>query len=184
MTANAIPSVAEFMTTEPCAVDGDLTLRDARRRMSLNRIRHLLVTKHNRLAGVLSERDIAVAESLPGVNLDKTPVSVAAREEPFMCPPEASVAEVAEAMEARRIGCVVVATPEEVLGIFTTTDALRALRQLATGEPAERLMPPTHVRPKDAEPEYPQHFVRVSEQLFVHGGGPSANLGKIGGSPV
>jgi acetoin utilization protein AcuB len=182
--ANPIPTVAEFMTTDPCAVDGDLTLRDARRRMSLNRIRHLLVTRDNRLAGVVSERDIAVAESLPGVNLDKTAVSVAARDQPFISPPDASVADVAEAMEARRIGCVVVATPDDVLGIFTTTDALRALRQLATGKPAERLDPPTHVLPKDAVHERPKHHVRVSEQLFVHGSGPTANMGKIGGSPI
>lgn len=179
-----IPTIAQFMTTEPCAVDGDLTLRDARRRMSLNRIRHLLVTHDDRLAGILSERDIAVAESLPGVDLDKTPLSVAARERPYTCSPTATVAEVAEVMEAQRIGCVVVAENDEVVGIFTTIDALRALRQLATGQTAERLVPPTHVRPTEAVRERPEHHVRVSDHLVLGGGSPSANQGKIGGSPI
>ena len=92
-------------------------------------VRHLPVLHGGTLVGVVSERDIALVESLPGVDMDQVSVDEAMTEDPYTAATDASLSQVSTEMAERRIGAAIVVEgdDERVVGVFTTTDALRAL---------------------------------------------------------
>lgn len=151
MSANQ-PTVSEFMTLLPASADEDLLLADAEQRMALDNIRHLVVVGDGHIVGVLSSRDIGLALSMPGVDPKKLKVKDAMSEQPFVCRPDATLAEVCLTMEAHRWGCAIVVDHDEVVGVFTTTDALRAVRALSTGQTAVPAVMPDHLPPLDPGP--------------------------------
>jgi len=146
------PTVSEYMTSMPASADEDLMLADAEQRMSLDHIRHLVVVGDGHIVGVLSSRDIGLALSMPGVDAKKLKVKDAMSEQPFVVAPDALLADVCLTMEAHRWGCAIVVEHDEVVGVFTTTDALRAVRALATGVPAVPAMRPVHLPPTEPGP--------------------------------
>ncbi|MEM6995785.1 MAG: CBS domain-containing protein [Myxococcota bacterium] len=177
-------TVGDFMTGNLCTVDAALSLSDAMQRMELNRIRHLAVTDGETMTGMVSNRDLGLAAAMPGVDPNKTPVSVAVTGLAHTVPIQSPVAEVAAAMEQHRYGSVLVHDGGKPVGIFTTVDALRVLRQLITGKRAERLSPPTHVV-DEAEGDA-RHSSRATAGagLRTHRAAPSPNDGKFGRGPV
>jgi CBS-domain-containing membrane protein len=126
--------IRDFMTPSPDAVGPEVSLTDARATMARYSIRHLpVLDADGALAGVVSERDLSLLASMPMIQEDVCPVSQAMRDGPFTCGPEAQLHAVAAQMSENRYGCALVVSPDspdQVLGIFTTTDALRALIQL------------------------------------------------------
>jgi acetoin utilization protein AcuB len=146
------PTVGDFMTTEPATADEGLRLPDAQQRMFINNIRHLVVHREGRMTGILSTRDAALALSLHKGAADKLTVRDAMSPELYTCTPETPISEVAMQMETHRYGCAVVVDDDVLIGVFTTTDALRALRQVASGQPAEPVVMPTHHEDHSAEP--------------------------------
>ena len=178
MTENQeLPTVGAFMTLTPCTADEGLSLVDAQDRMNANNIRHLLVTRNDHLVGVLSSRDITFALSLPGVKPEKLTVFHAMTTAPFTCGPRAALAEVCKEMEAHRYGCAVIVDDGLVIGIFTTTDALRAVRALATGEKVEPMIKPTHIVDQPKVRPHVEHPVRLGNMV-----GPGPHPGMIGGT--
>ena len=100
-----------------------------------HRVRHLPVLDGGRIAGVLSERDLFMVESLPGVNPTDVRVEEAMVENVFTVEPDAPIGEVVETMIARKLGSAVVSEGERVIGVFTTIDALQALHELLEQPP-------------------------------------------------
>jgi predicted transcriptional regulator len=149
------------MTVQPCSVAADLALADALDRMEANNIRHLLVTRDGHLVGVISNRDIALAESLPGIKAKKLKVADAMSEHVYMCNTDTPLEEVATEMEDHRYGCVAVLQDDLVVGIFTTTDAMRAIRTIVGGTIVEPRTVPTHLVDVTAEREHVPHHVRI-----------------------
>lgn len=158
-------TVAHFMTPTPCTVGHDLSLADARDRMEANNIRHLLVTRSGRLVGLLSSRDVTFAQSLTGTKAKKIPVAEAMSDHVYTCSTDAPLDDVAAEMEEHRYGCAVVLDGEFVVGIFTTTDALRAVRALIRGEDVSPKTVPTHLVDVTGEREKVEHHVRLSETI-------------------
>jgi len=102
-------------------------------------IRYLPVLEAGKLAGILSQRDINLVESIPGIDPRRTRVAEAMSQEIYCVHPDARVEEVALDMAEHKYGCAVVMAGSRVLGIFTTTDALRALSKLRVDlEPPSR----------------------------------------------
>ena len=95
-----------------------------------NHLRHLPVLDGGRIVGVVSERDLFLVESLPGVN--PTDVRVKRRwfEDVYTASPTTPLGEAIETMIDRKVGSVIVCEGDKVLGVFTTIDALRALHNL------------------------------------------------------
>ena len=60
--------VAQYMSVSPHTIQADRTLADARRWMSEHSIRHLPVMDRGVLVGVISERDVHLVASIPGVD--------------------------------------------------------------------------------------------------------------------
>ncbi len=129
MTANvsAPSTVAEHMTTGPLTIGPREPLATAHRLMRRHAIRHLPVMEAGRLVGVVSQRDLYLLETLPGVDPKVEPVEEAMTEQPFSVAPDAPLADVVREMAALRYGCAVVMEEGALVGIFTTTDALEML---------------------------------------------------------
>lgn len=120
------------MTASPETIEAELTLAQARERMFGLKARHLPVVQNGELIGILSDRDISLVEAIDG-DLAKLTVARAMTASPFTCGPEAHLHAVAEEMADHKYGCAVIVDrehPGHVVGMFTTTDALRALAAL------------------------------------------------------
>jgi acetoin utilization protein AcuB len=96
-------------------------------------VRHLPVLHGGHLVGVVSERDVSLVEALQGVDIANVRVDEAMSAEPWTVTKDTTLAEVAASMAEQRIGTAIVIEGEDrVVGVFTTTDALRALARLAS----------------------------------------------------
>ena len=124
------PVVREFMTPSPITVGRSSSLSAARQIMRKHHVRHLPVLHGGRIEGVLSERDLLLLETVPGVNPTVVHVEEAMVEDVFTVGPETPVAEAIETMIDRKLGSAIVSDGDHVLGVFTTVDALRALHRL------------------------------------------------------
>ena len=125
--------VRDFMTAMPGTIEPDRTLAQAREVMFQFKSRHLPVVRDGHLVGILSDRDIALTESLGRRGSEHT-VEEAMTPSPFSCGPEAHLHAVATQMADHKYGTAVVVErdhPTKVIGLFTTIDALRALALLS-----------------------------------------------------
>jgi acetoin utilization protein AcuB len=120
-------TVQEFMTVGPVVIARGRTLSEAHRVMRERSIRHLPVVEAGRLVGVVSQRDLYLLETLQGVDPATETVEEAMTRETYSVPPDAPLDDVAAEMAERRVGSAVVVDRGSVIGLFTTTDALRAL---------------------------------------------------------
>jgi acetoin utilization protein AcuB len=123
--------VEQHMTVSPVVVGIADTLADAHRVMRERGIRHLPVLDGGRLVGVVSQRDLYLAESLEGVDPASDTVREAMCGDPYTVPPGAPLGEVAATMAERKVGSAIVVDRGAVIGVFTTVDALRALASIA-----------------------------------------------------
>jgi acetoin utilization protein AcuB len=124
-----MPVVDRYMTREPYSVSSTDSLSRVRHMLLVHSIRHLPVIDGGRLVGVISDRDLAAIEGVPGVDLARVEVArvMAA---PVQVWGETPLDEVSELMTKRKSDCVVVQGGHGVAGIFTAMDALAALTDL------------------------------------------------------
>jgi acetoin utilization protein AcuB len=124
-------TVSDWMTREPARVGDDCRIREALDRMRREDVRHLLVFQGDRLVGLLSNRDL---RRLPlEAPRAADPVSRIMTEGPITAAPEMPVEEAARLLLEHKIGALPVREGEEILGIFTISDALEALLAVAQG---------------------------------------------------
>ncbi len=124
--------IVGFMTPFPYSIDVDAPLSEARAFMQRHRIRHLPVTAHSAIVGIVTDRDIKLVLGPdfaypPENELRVRDVCV---EDPYVVPATTSVAVVADTMAKRHIGSAIVTKRGSLVGIFTSTDACRALARL------------------------------------------------------
>jgi acetoin utilization protein AcuB len=116
------------MTPAPVCISLDADLEEAVKLMQEHGIRHLPVMDGDDLAGVVTDRDLGMIESLLPDEWERIVVAEAMTPEPYTVTPDAPLWEVAKQMAREKFGCAVVADEEgTVIGLFTTTDALRVL---------------------------------------------------------
>ena len=120
-------TVADYMTREPRTIGPRTSLAFAQSLMHEGAIRHLPVVEGGALVGLLSERDIYFADSFKEARLDEVEVVEAMTIEPYVVAPTEPLDAVARTMSEQRYGTAVVVEGGRVVGLFTTTDALRAL---------------------------------------------------------
>ena len=118
------------MSASPRTIAPGSTLATAHRSMRSLGIRHLPVTEKGVVVGVLSARDLLLLETLPKVDPTEARVYEAMVRDVFIVSPEAPIGEVVETMIERKIGSAVVVDGQDVVGVLTTIDALRALHDL------------------------------------------------------
>lgn len=123
--------VKDCMTREPAQVTEDASIGTALARMRSADIRHLLVMDGDRLCGVVSVRDLRRLAGSMSASLLVEPVSRIMTDDPVTIAPDTPVATAARELLDRKIGALPVRDGDEIIGIFTTADALEALLAMA-----------------------------------------------------
>jgi acetoin utilization protein AcuB len=123
------PQVIAFMTPFPYSVDVDAPLEDAHALMRKNHVRHMPVTSGEAIIGVLTDRDInsILGPDFGCPNEQDLKVRDAYVEQPCVVPASTPLAAVARMMAEKHIGSALVTKHDKLVGIFTVTDACRAL---------------------------------------------------------
>jgi acetoin utilization protein AcuB len=126
------PQVIAFMTPFPHSIDVDAPLEDAHKLMREHRFRHLPVMSGGVIVGVLTDRDIKLVLGPDFGTPDERELRVrdAYVERPCVVPASTPVAKVARVMAQNRIGSAIVTKHGKLVGIFTVTDACRALAEI------------------------------------------------------
>lgn len=173
------------MTADPCIVDEGLSLADAMDRMMANDIRHLVVVRNDLMVGIVDAGDLSLANAITGENLTDVLVSQAMRGL-FRCPADTPLSDVVRTMEAHHFGCVAAVDDGNLVGIFTRSDALRALREIMLGHRIEAY---THsdvpnASADDSDGDRPVTPPRSQVRRLVDKGGasPSAGAGLVFGT--
>ena len=125
----SMPQIREFMTPMPHTIGADQPLRMVQEQMRALGVRHLPVKKGGQLIGIISDRNVKEALATPqGPKLAAEDVMI---DDPYHVSPEAPLDQVAAAMAEEKYGCALVQEEgAKLVGIFTTVDACRALRQI------------------------------------------------------
>ena len=133
------PQVIAFMTPFPHSIDIDASLAQARRMMREGNFRHLPVTSGGDIVGMVTDRDIKLLLGPDFGNPDERELKVhdAYIDKPCVVPASTPVATVARTMAEHHIGSAIVTKNDKLVGIFTVTDACRALAEILDGHPAE-----------------------------------------------
>ncbi len=138
------PQIKDYMTAHVHSIGADQKLSHAHEVMRLHHIRHLPVLQGGKLVGLISERDLYWMETLKDGDAEELLVEEGMTPLPFSVGPDAPLAEVAHEMAENKYGAAVVISGGDVVGMFTTVDALRALSAtLSASEPT----PPGAVAP-------------------------------------
>lgn len=136
-------TIAEWMTPLPHTIGQEQTLSAAQAVMDTHEIRHLPVLHGGKLVGLLSERDVGLIGALNDVNPDVVKVEEAMSAEPWTVRHDALAVDVIREMSRHKYGSAVVLDGRgELLGIFTTHDAILVLGELLDGQ---RNAPPSPV---------------------------------------
>jgi acetoin utilization protein AcuB len=125
----SIDFIAQVMTPLPKSIGPELPLAKAQEFMSRYRIRHLPVMVGNRVVGLVSDRNVkAAALSKWGEGFEVRDVMMP---DPYVVRPTDSLDNVLSQMIKNKYGSVIIQEKSgEVVGIFTTVDAIWLLRKL------------------------------------------------------
>ncbi len=124
-----MPQVREYMTPTPHAIAAETPLQRIQEVMSEHRIRHLPVKKGAVVVGVISDRSVKSALGFAHANV-LTAEDIMVRD-PFSVGAETELDQVVGEMAEEKYGCALIHDDAgKLIGIFTTVDACRALRQV------------------------------------------------------
>ena len=114
--------VQDVMTKGVKTIAPTVAAEDAWNVMRLNRIHHLVVTKANKIVGVLSDRD-AGGRRAASVRTNSVVADLMSARA-VTVDPTMTVRQAANVMRGRSIGCLVVVESDRAIGIVTVSDLL------------------------------------------------------------
>lgn len=121
--------VSQYMTSGVRTIGKTISILVAWKQMTDHKIRHLPVLEAGRLVGVISDRDIRYLVSFQ--ESKNLVVGDVMTPDPYVVPPTADLAEVADEMIKHQIGSAIVQDREgKLVGIFTYEDGIKALAEL------------------------------------------------------
>ncbi|HMV71500.1 MAG TPA: CBS domain-containing protein [Pseudomonadales bacterium] len=124
--------VDEFTTPNPVTAREEQSIDELRQIMHDCGVRHLPVVRDGKVVGVVSDRDVRVAQGLGAEHRFQVRAADIMATDPVMVPASMPLDRVAFTMSDRKIGSVIVNEDDgEFLGIFTVTDALNALIEIS-----------------------------------------------------
>lgn len=133
MTPTSIP-VEEFTTPDPVTATEEMGIDELRRLMDQHGIRHLPVLRDGRVVGVISDRDVRLVYGLTDLEKNQVCAMDIMSPDPLAVTASTPLDKVAYLMSDRKVGSVIVNEEDgPFLGIFTATDALNALVEIARG---------------------------------------------------
>lgn len=126
------PTIASVMTAEPISIGAATLLSDAQKMMIDRHLRHLPVMEGERILGVVSDRDVYLAQiaNLGLADYNTLQIGDVCTLDAYAVPSDRPLAEVVTEMAKRHIGSVLIVDEGKLRGIFTATDACRQLGAL------------------------------------------------------
>ncbi|MCE3009220.1 MAG: CBS domain-containing protein [Proteobacteria bacterium] len=143
-------TVEEFTTPNPITASENTSVENLADLMKEYGIRHIPIMRGDEVVGIVSERDLAI---VAGFDLREKSMVRAADlmiPDPVTVYADARLDEVALEMSQQKIGSVIVNEGNTLLGIFTATDALNALIEIARSarvSPCEKVDAPHPQQP-------------------------------------
>ena len=123
--------ISELMTPLPITLSPDTSIQEAKRVMYQHSIRHLPVTEGKRLVGILTDRDLKLAHAVMKKDeIESASVADLCITEVYSCAPETPAQEVLDHMVKHHIGSAIIEGPDGLAGVFTLSDACRALSSM------------------------------------------------------
>jgi len=122
---SSVRPLGEIMQTRVVTIGPKETAAAAWTRMRRRGIRHLVVTDHERLVGVISERDLG-GRTGASLRKDRSVRDLMTRRV-LRAEPNTTLRDAAEQMRARLIGSLPVVQGDRLVGIVTATDVFDAL---------------------------------------------------------
>ncbi len=122
--------IGHYMTPSPACIAAHRSLADAWQMMQHEHVRHLPVLEGGIVVGMISQRDLGLLGAGSALRLEDLRVADAMSGEPYVVGPLVSLRAVVDELNNQRIGSAIVAERGQVLGVFTTTDALALLRRM------------------------------------------------------
>lgn len=131
--------IESYMVKSPYVGETEMKVSDALNLLREYEIRHLPIVEEGELVGVVSDRDLREAVALP--QADTLSIDDIMKREVYVARKSTPLRDVIGEMLDRKVGSAVVVNDErEVLGIFTTTDALRILAEMLEDENGEEIL--------------------------------------------
>ena len=122
--------VKDYMTKFPHTIGVNQRLPKAKEMMREFDVRHLPVLEAGQLVGIISDRDVNFAESIPSVDTEKLAIEEVYTPDPYQVAADANLIEVCQNMIDKKIGCALITEQGNLMGIFTWIDALKAFVKL------------------------------------------------------
>lgn len=124
--------ISKYMTETPSCVSKDEKVLNAKKMMYQLGCTHLPVLEYGELVGVISERDILYLFQLEGQDINTISVEEAMTEDYYSANIDDDISKVSKYMADNRIGSAIILDHDEKLvGIYTYTDALKAVVDIA-----------------------------------------------------
>lgn len=145
--------VGSRMVKEVITLNEEDTLRTAITRLRQNRIRQIPVVSGKKVVGIVTDRDLRQASKLDTLlpdmcpekealerRLDTMPVKEIMTKDVITISPDDIIEDAAKILHDNKIGGLPVVDQEELVGIITVSDILKAfLEVMGIGEPSSRL---------------------------------------------
>lgn len=123
--------VEEFTTPNPVTATPNTPIDELRALMTTYGVRHLPIVRDGDVVGLVSDRDLRVAQGLSATHQLQVLAGDIMSTDPVSVKADTPLDEVAFTMSDRKIGSVIVLEADgALLGIFTLTDALNALIEI------------------------------------------------------
>ena len=123
--------VEEYTTPNPLTASETASATELERLMKDHGIRHIPIVRGAEVVGIVSERDLKVVTGLRLVEKESVHAADIMVRDPVSVDASTRIEEVAFEMSSRKIGSVLVTDGDQLLGIFTVTDALNALIEIS-----------------------------------------------------
>lgn len=127
--------VRELMTPNPRTLEVDASLGDAVELMAGYRIRHVPILDNGQVVGIISERDVKMALGPDAAGMDLHSVdprqadgsiSWFMSEGVLTIEADAGVAAACELFLSRKVGCLAVVEGDQLVGVLSVLDIVRA----------------------------------------------------------
>ncbi|NLW05473.1 MAG: CBS domain-containing protein [Pseudomonadaceae bacterium] len=119
--------VKEFTTQNPIVVTEEIALDELMMLMEGAKVRHLPVVGQGTVIGIISDRDLRLFAGISDAEKYQVCAGDIMSPDPLTVSSSMPLDEVAFIMAEKKVGSVIVVEDEQLYGIFTATDALKAL---------------------------------------------------------
>ena len=131
-----MPPVAVLMQPFPYFAEPDTSVAQILELMKSHNVRHIPIKQHDRVVGIISERDLRWMDnqSLAVPAADEIPVLHVMTFNPYIVEIDTPLTTVISEMSERKIGAAIIVSSGRLAGIVTVIDICRALGEILDSE--------------------------------------------------